>query len=207
VIVFQAPAKHHYSQVKIAFLTGLSYPNSCELSTVQKVFLSRINCCETWKVYQNFPYIDQEKPLVQASKFAPEILTTSVANIKQYFAASSLNYKTAARKHLIQLAASTEHLFLIVGSCGLEILNHALTSEVSKKLRYVFAFGAVARSLPSYNYTLIQGSQDYISKAFFRKAHRVVPSLGHLGYLENAVVFEHINSALEQELSHLKDAL
>ena len=204
MIVFQRPENHSFTPVKIAFLTGLSYPNDCALSSVQTQFLKHLQCCESWKVYQNFPYILQAKPATPQLMFMPDILTTSISNIKQYYLASSHRYKTAAKQHLTQLAMSCEHLFLIVGSCGLEILNHALTVEVKQKLRYVFAFGPVAKALPSSEHMLIQGRQDYISKAFFKNVDCLIPDMGHLGYLENDLVFQRINTGLQHELSKLK---
>lgn len=211
MIIFQDPQPHLFSPVKIAFLTGLSNPNSNALSTTQKTFLSRLDYCEAAKVYQNFPYINTSASIEKATTFVPEIITTSFANIKQYFQASSQAFSTAARSHLTQLAASTKYLILLVGSCGLEILNHALTADIRKKLLHVFAYGPVARHLPDVSHTLIQGSRDYISQTFFRPKNipnlkiipslKVIPNLGHLAYLENDLVFDAINQELKSKLS------
>ncbi len=207
MIVFEEARAHPFTPVKIAFLTGLSNPNCCQLSPIQKTFLRRLECPEAWKIYLNFPYLDKPNNTQQSSNpnlgVETNIITNSLFNIKQYFQASSQIYKTAATQHLSQLAASTNHLILLVGSCGLEILNHALTPNINKKLLHLFVYGPVAKSLPDVNHTLIQGSNDFISKAFFQNVDLTIPNLGHLGYLEKQPVFELVNQTLKPKLAEL----
>jgi hypothetical protein len=187
------PAHYPATQYKIAFLTGLSNPNSCALSKVQKQFLARLELPEIYKLYLNFPYVlskgEENEPLWKAS----------LHNTQQFLNAHS--YKNFIRAHLVHLANTTEHLILIAGSCGLEILNVGLNDEATKKILHVYALGPVAWQKPGYPCILIQGSSDYISKLFFRKVAFQPPDVNHMNYLESKSVFDHINRHSQQLLN------
>jgi hypothetical protein len=188
-----APTHHTSSPYKVAFLTGLSNPRSCALSNIQKHFLTSLEVPEHYKLYLNFPYLpstgEENEPLWKAS----------LHNTHQFF--SIALHRTAARHHLENLASSTDALILITGSCGLEILNIALTSEVAKKLNHVYALGPVAWQQPVYPRTLLQGSSDYLSKSFFRNADRYLDDIHHMNYLESDSIFKFINQHLKQLVS------
>jgi hypothetical protein len=186
------PAHHLKTTYKIAFLTGLSNPRSCALSNVQKQFMKKLELSETYKLYLNFPYIPSEgeehEPLWRAS----------LHNTQQFLKVSS--YRMLAGEHLKRLAKTTDHLLVITGSCGLEILNVALTDEVKKKLLHVYALGPVAWQKPVYPCTLIQGSSDFISKLFFRLADIQPNDVNHMDYLGSQKVFEFVNEHTKQLL-------
>lgn len=184
------PAHHSKTLYKIAFLTGLSDPRSCALSKLQKHFLASLELPESYKLYLNFPYLPsvgiENEPLWKAS----------LHNTHQFL--SIRFHRATACRHLENLANSTSNLILITGSCGLEILNIALTSTFAKKLEHVYALGPVAWQRPAYPCTLIQGSSDYFSKLFFRNADMYIDDIHHMNYLESASVFKFINQHLKQ---------
>jgi hypothetical protein len=180
-----SPAHHSKTNYKIAFLTGLSNPESCALSKIQKQFMTKLESPETYKIYLNFPYIpsigEENEPLWRAS----------LHNTQQFF--SIPTHQRLARRHLEELAKAANHLIFITGSCGLEILNVSLSEEVANKTLHVYALGPVAWQKSTYSCTLIQGSSDYISKLFFRKVDFQPNDVNHMNYLESIEVFEFIN--------------
>jgi hypothetical protein len=191
------PAHHLKSKYKIAFLTGLSNPQSCTLSKIQKQFMAALELPEIYKLYLNFPYIpsggEEREPPWKAS----------LHNSLQFLTITSL--RALIHTHLVHLANTTEHLILITGSCGLEILNAGLNDEVTKKILHVYALGPVAQQNPDdsiqYPCTLIQGSSDLISKLFFRNVAIQPSDVNHMNYLESKEVFEFINNHSQQLLT------
>lgn len=206
MLIFKEPTTHTFSDLKLAFLTGLSEPKSCNLSAIQSNFLTRLSTPKASKVYLNFPYLSSSLTSREAFK-EPPLWRASLENSKQFFVASQSNYKTAATRHLEALAASCNKLILLLGSCGLEILNHALSPSVQAKLEHVFVFGPVARRKPVVPYTFIQGSHDLISRFFFKDAHVLVSGVGHMNYLENELVFEAVNEKLGSLLKQSNSSL
>jgi hypothetical protein len=187
------PAHHQKSKYKIAFLTGLSNPQSCALSKIQKQFMAALELPESYKLYLNFPYIpsggEEREPLWKAS----------LHNTRQFLSASL--YRALVQEHLTHLASSTEQLVLITSSCGLEILNVGLSEQLTKKFLHVYALGPVAWQKPNHPCTLIQGSSDLISKLFFRNIDIQPSDVNHMNYLDSKEVFECINNHSQQLLT------
>jgi hypothetical protein len=191
MIICQPPVQHPYSPVKVAFLTGLSNPKSCALSALQKQFMARLELPQTYKVHSNFPYHpcqgEENEPLWKAS----------IANTRQFLQLRRAYYRQHLRGHLDSFAASCDKLILLTGSSGLSLLNVALTDTANKKMAHVFAFGPVAWQLPKVSCTLIQGSQDYLSRWFFKNVDYRIDGLNHLDYLCHPEVFSVINQSIK----------
>lgn len=197
------PVEHlPHTPLKVAFLTGLSNPASCCLSRSYQQFMAQLDCPEAWKLYLNFPYIpsaeDEEKV---------GILQASWANGWQFLRARSPHYRQAAQRHLNHLLASADRLFLLVGSCGLEILNqawpNAMPNAIDPDRVSIVAFGPVAYRRPWATCTLIQGDQDGISRLFFREVEVILPNLGHMDYVYDPRFFDLVSQALARTLSTL----
>lgn len=187
------PAHHPATKYKIAFLTGLSNPQSCALSKVQKLFLKKLELPEIYKLYLNFPYIPSE------GRENTPLWKASFHNMQQFLTVHS--YRALVQEHLNELVNSTEHLVFITGSCGLEILNIGLSEKASRKILHVYALGPVAWQKPRCPCALIQGSSDFISKFFFRKINLQPNDVNHMNYLESKEVFEFINTHSRQLLT------
>ena len=189
MVLFHPPVDHPYSKIKLALITGLSNPRSCSLSKVQHDFLSRLEFPYT--LPYNFPYFpstgEENEPLGKAS----------VQNAKQFLMYQSPHCQNHLRLHLDALIASCEHIIFLAGSCGLEILNLALTQQSKTKVSHVFAYGPVAKKYPDYSCTLIQGSSDYLSRCFFKQVDQSIPNLGHMDYLQHPKVFDIIQQGLQ----------
>jgi hypothetical protein len=190
MIVGCPPISLVYTSVKIAFITGLSNPKSCSLSKIQRQFMSRLEVPEKYKLYYNFPYApsegEEKEPLWKAS----------FENVNQYLRCRQPYYQQQLHLHLESLAASCDQIIFLSGSCGLEMLNVALSASSQKKLAHVFAYAPVARKHPEYPCTLIQGSRDYLSQVFFKPLDKTIQGLGHMDYLQHPEVFEIVQQGL-----------
>lgn len=196
MIIHHPPVKFPHTPAKVAFLTGLSNPTSCSLHRTYQQFMSALDCPEPWKIYLNFPYIPSNEDEEKVS-----LLTASLSNGYQFFWARSPRYRKAAQHHLINLFSSTDKLFLIVGSCGLEILNQAWTETIAIDRVFIVALGPVARHRPIASCTFVQGSGDYISRLFFNNADIVIPQIGHMNYVTDRRVFELVSQLLCQMIA------
>lgn len=192
MLIFQKPTSHKFTALKIAFITGLSDPTRCALSQKQRRFLSALDIPEADKIYYNFPYL----PAFGSGETSAPLWQASFANYRQFRMARQNQYLAAARRHLETFFASAETIIFLAGSCGLEILNHAIGRHPPEKPMHVFALGPVARRRPVFPHTLIQGQRDYISKLFFRDVDVIIPGVGHMDYLDNSAVFHFINERL-----------
>ncbi|MEY3299261.1 MAG: hypothetical protein RLZZ597_2521 [Cyanobacteriota bacterium] len=199
MIIYHPSASLPYTPIKVAFITGLSNPSSCSLSREYKQFLSQLDCPEAWKIYLNFPYIpSQEEVEEEVEKVF--ILNASLANFQQFIGARSHHYRQAVQRHLINVLTSTDRLFLVVGSCGLEILNQAWTDVIPADRIKIVALGPVARHRPQASGLLVQGTRDSISRLFFQDVDVRLPDVGHMDYVRDHRVFELVS----QSLTHLQ---
>ncbi|MBE9138008.1 hypothetical protein IQ254_12540 [Nodosilinea sp. LEGE 07088] len=198
MIIYHAPAPLPYTPLKVAFVTGLSDPNSCSLSLLYRQFMAELDCLEAWKIYLNFPYI----PGSNQPENTP-ILKAGLANWSQFLGARSPKYRAAIRFHLANIATSSERSFFIAGSCGLEILNQAWTAAIAPNQLHIMALGPVARTYSPMPCTMVQGSRDYISRYFFSQVDVLVPGVNHMGYVQNADVFALVNAQLRHVVSSL----
>ena len=182
-----------YTPVKVAFLTGLSHPVSCRLSRDYQHFLAQLDCPEAWKMYLNFPYIPSQEDIDHVW-----IVTASLANVRQFLGARSPRYRQCAQRHLLNLLTSTDQVLLLVGSCGLEILNQAWTEAIAAHRITIVALGPVACRRPQASGLLVQGSRDLISRCFFQDVDVRLPDVGHMDYVRDRRVFELVRHSLSQ---------
>ena len=196
MIIYHPPTLLPHTPVKVVFLTGLSNPESCSLSRTYQQFMSELKCPEDWKIYLNFPYIPSADDEENVS-----LLNASVSNFSQFLGAKSPRYRESAQRHLTNLCASADALFLVVGSCGLEILNQAWTGAIAPDRVRIVALGPVARQPPSASCTLIQGTHDYISRLFFKTVDVRLPDMGHMDYVTDRRVFELVSRSLWHMIS------
>lgn len=192
MIVYQPPEHHKHSPIKVALLSGLSTPTTCALSDSQVQFLQRLNAPEDCKLYWNFPYV----PCPDAPHGDPPLWLASLQNLRQFLSASGRRYRESAQRHWNGLLASTDKLVIVTLSCGLEILNQCLGGPASKVQLHIVALGPVAWRKPAASCTLIQGSNDHISKLFFRDCDLKLARVGHMDYLADERVTQVVNGLL-----------
>lgn len=185
MILSEPPARHPFTPLKVVLLTGLSDPATCALSAVQTRFLASLAAPEAAKIYWNFPYLPSSK-----ARRDPPLWLASIRNLRQFLQAS----RPAYREHWRALAASTESLVVITGSCGLEIFNHC--REPRDPVGHVFALGPVARARPAVPHTLVRGTGDPFPRVFFRKCDVELSGVGHMNYLDDSRVQRLVNDYL-----------
>jgi hypothetical protein len=186
MIYSQPPAEHRTTPVKIALLTGLSNPWSCALSDVQRDFMASLHFPEAWKVYRNFPWIAAENPAT-----VTPLWRASVHNGWQFVAASTPLYRWIAKAHWNALLRSADHVVIIAGSCGLQIVNCMLADRSSHATRIgVLAFAPVAWRRPPARCRLVQNERDFVSRCFFRRPEVRLGQSGHMNYLEDCHLIE-----------------
>ena len=123
----------------------------------------------------------------------------------------------------MSLLQSTDQLFVIAGSCGLQLLLDGLewlegSDEMSCKRIEVIALGPVASHdlvIKNKNraetdacrlrLTTVQGTADWISRPFCRHPDIRISHLGHLGYWQSDKVREIVHSWLHNRLSVLSE--
>ncbi len=189
MIISQPPLIHPMTPAKVVLLSGLSDPANCGLSEIQRHFLGSLQIPESWKVYWNFPYVPgphRWRP--------PPLWLASMRNLRQFVLASCPGYRDAARRHWRALADSAGRLLVITLSCGLEIINHCLGPADASRSLHILALGPVAWRTPAVAHTLVQGSQDFVSRLFFRKSQVRVDGIGHLNYLQHERIWNLANN-------------
>jgi hypothetical protein len=190
MLVTRPATRYPYTPLKIAILSGLSDPSTCALSDIQHDFLNRLDAPPSAKVERNFPYVE-----CPPSRRPPHLFVASWRNAQQFFGASKGSYVEHARRHWRALRDSSDALFVITLSCGLEILRHCVDTNDAHRNIHVLALGPVARARPPLPATLVRGTHDPISRFFFKDAH-VIPNLGHLDYLRSNAVLQLANELL-----------
>ncbi|MEI8384161.1 MAG: hypothetical protein WCJ09_28895 [Planctomycetota bacterium] len=193
-MIFSPPVIHPRTDVKVVLWSGLSDPTDCALSRTQLRFLDQLAVPDESKIYANFPYI---KP-VRSEQAAIPIVHASWRNLSQFLNARHSPYRDHAVKHWEALARSCRGLLVITISCGLEILNAALSSGVRPEVLEVLALGPVARRRPDASHLLVRGGRDYVLNPFFRDVDLVVPDIGHMDYLEHPTILELTNGQLQK---------
>jgi hypothetical protein len=191
MMVLRPPVPHPLTKLKVVLLSGLSDPRTTALSERQTAFLASLDAPDEAKIYWNFPYVP-----CTATRRVPPLWLASWRNGRQFFAASRKKYREAARVHWRALIASAERLVVITLSCGTEIVNHCTDARDATRDIHIVALGPVAWRRPALSHTLVQGAQDYISKAFFRHADVEIGGVHHMNYLDNEQVAELCNNTL-----------
>jgi hypothetical protein len=178
--------------LKIAFLTGQSNPASCALSPVQTAFLARLQRGDRELHACNFPY-HAESP----SHEPVPLLMASIHNSTQYLLSRRRTFSERHQAAVLTLLSRQPHTVLLVGSCGLELLNNLCLPTAWLNRVSVFAFGPVARRRPDCRHVLVQGRRDGISRLFFNTANHLV-ECGHMDYLKQEAVLALCETFLEQ---------
>ncbi|MEN1678791.1 MAG: hypothetical protein AAGJ46_04320 [Planctomycetota bacterium] len=191
------PVRHSPSPLKIAFVSGLSDPQTCALSPEQQSFLSRVSAPDDFKVWSNFPYVaTTRQPAAQTP-----LLRASWNNASQFLTAGRPWYRDAARRHLQSLVASTDSLVLVTISCGLEIVARALPGLVFEGQLRVVAFGPVALVSPDAPVLSARGDKDYVSGLFVRGVDHVLQGVGHMDYMASHEALELVNRCISSSTS------
>ncbi len=192
-MIFSPPVVHPLTDLKVVLLSGLSDPSDCALSRTQQRFLDQLAAPGESKIYANFPYI---RP-VRDEQAAIPIIRASWRNLSQFLKARHSPYRDQAVRHWGALVQSCRRLLVITISCGLEILNAALSTGVRPEVLEILALGPVARCRPDASHLLVRGSRDYVVNPFFREVDLIVRDIGHMDYLNHPVILELANKRLQ----------
>ncbi len=199
-ILRQPPATYDWKPVRMAIVTGLSNPNSCSLSEDQRSLLTAVSDDENSAVLWNFPFIPDSVPRTEMS-----LVQASMANGLQFLRSRTTGYQQLATPHWDALAEATGCLLIVTGSCGIQLLScwpGAMQRAAAGRIR-ALALGPVGSSHPDFPVTLVQGSQDWISRLWFRKSDHVVNSVNHLDYWKNTESREIVLRWLRDSISEL----
>ena len=170
---------------QIAFLTGQSRPPSTALSPAQAEFLAALPAPVESKATRNFPYPVHD-PAGSPFAAAP-LLMASLRNTWQYAASRCSPFAAHHRPMVEEFLARADRTLLLVGSCGLELLNNlALPADTLRRVT-IFAYGPVARWRPDCACLLVQGRRDWLSRQYFRTVDARV-NAGHMDYLASPEV-------------------
>ena len=219
----QPPRNWQHAATRIVAITGLSEPNCCchhpeiqnflrnlasvkraarkdsgdgsnELRNALKKHTANstpVDCCAT---LLNFPFGECIK--CRRGHAGPGLFRASVANTRQFLAASRRKNLVAAALHWRNLLGSTNHLFLITGSCGLEIVAqlNAMLNEHSKRATQsrpqvdeanrpiscyqqsacrvdCLALGPVSRVTTDFPTMIVQGEYDWLSRGLLPRSY------------------------------------
>ena len=172
--------------LQIAFLTGQSNPGNAALSPQQKAFLEALPVPTAWKVPVNFPYPD----LPQTFRKTP-LPIASLHNLALYLRSRRPAFASRYAPAVLARIERAERTLFLAGSSGLELLANLHLPAAALARLHVFAYGPVARSLPSVDARFVQG-RDSISRLYFLvglpKAHIARVGCDHLGYLSDPAV-------------------
>jgi pimeloyl-ACP methyl ester carboxylesterase len=177
------PTTHAWTPRKVVFVSGLSDPATCALTSEQRALLDALPVEQEAKVGWNFPFVPGPEDL----RKPPSLWQAAWRNYRQFLDAPSDRYRRLAEPHWRALRDSTAELSVIALSCGLEIVNQFLDPIRDANVR-VLALGPVARRRPPVPHTLIQGSTDWISRRFFPAADVTIPAVGHMDYVTHPEV-------------------
>ncbi|VXC16835.1 conserved hypothetical protein [Luteimonas sp. 9C] len=169
--------------IRIAFLTGRSDRARCGLSPEQLAFLDTLRAPGREAVDCNFPYAAPDTGHV-----AVPLPLAALRNLGDYIGARRPAFAARHRASVVAMLEGADHIVLLAGSCGLELLaNLQLDADLHARL-HVFAYGPVARRAPDVARLLcVQGRSDWISRVGWRgPVHRV--ESGHMDYLRQPEV-------------------
>ena len=191
-------ALHVKTAVKIAIVTGRSDPSSCSLSLEQLDVLKSLDAPDEFKVYCNFPFVRAHRV-----ERVPNIVRASISNGAQFLESHTATYARRAKPHWQSLLDSCDHLFLVTGSCGIQLVEAGIAGAEPKCNVEVLAIGPVGWQRSQLRVTTVQGDKDFISRRFYKKVDRVVPGVSHLDYWYNPIVKELIHQWLSIKISRL----
>ena len=164
---------------RVAFVTGMSNPDSWNLSPLQHRFIKSFAFPDTCIYPLNFPYTACAHP------YRPTpILRASARNAWMFFFSMQRRFREKYHSSVSNFLSESRHTILLAGSSGLELLNNLrLPAEILQRIS-VFAYGPVSRRLPLCRRVLVQGTRDWYSRLFHSEVDYRV-SCGHMNYLEN----------------------
>lgn len=204
------PIRHSWSDCKLAFISGLSNPESCRLSEQQHQLLSQLAKPEHSTLFLNFPYIDHQYKSDDSAcppGKMPGLTAASVSNAWQFLKLRSSSYRSRLREHWQSITQSCRSLNLISLSSGFEIIRYCVTATAKDCKLNILSLGTVAlgpirfeatirgvtdavgksASTPIGQVQCLAGTRDWISRSlnWSKLACSYVPNVGHMDYLES----------------------
>lgn len=202
----QTPTQHPVTPWKVAIVTGLSDSASCQLSEQQLSLLQSLRDCS----YTGSPHLPHPETIVTrnfpfvpttAERHSISLIRASMSNGLQYLRTRSESYQRASTPHWESLLQSTERLFLITGSCGLQLIGSWPGVTRYKDRIQVLALGPAGYPNSSLSVTLLQGSRDWVSRCWFRHTDIMVKDVGHLDYWKHPQVREIVQRWIRDRIS------
>jgi len=182
---------------QVAFITGMSNPESWHLSPQQQAFIGCLGLQKAEINRLNFPYCAGSKPFKKTN-----IVRASVENIKMFVFCRGERYQQEYAPSVKALFDRAEHTLFLSGSCGLALLsNLKLPASYWEKIS-VFAYGPVSIHQPPCNTLIVQGEKDWISRLFVKQADHSVPG-GHMSYLQA----QQVSDLCQQYIAKIKREL
>jgi hypothetical protein len=189
---------------RLVLLTGQSVPSNTSLSPEQRTFLAAVAPPGVEPLAHGFPF----HPIYASGRYRrPSLPAASLHNAHQFIAAAvSRDFRAIIALRLDELMQRTsDRLFLLTGSCGLQLLNAAwpaLTAARRARIEVV-ALGPAsldAIRVPRAQLTTVQGARDAWSRWLFRGPvdHRV--PCGHLDYWTLRETIELVRGLLASRL-------
>jgi hypothetical protein len=170
---------------RLILLTGQSSFRSSRLSSAQVNFLNFVAPPHAEILPTGFPYHADFDCLAPP----PGLLAASIRNALQvYWSIFSPAYQRSVARVLQTLFTNTrESLYIVTGSCGLQLLASAwpmLTVPTRLRLRVVALGPALFRpgTVPVDRITAIQGKRDFWSRLLYRGRVEARCPGGHLEY-------------------------
>lgn len=181
-------------KVKALFLTGQSHRQSCGLSPAQSNVANIIQQQGASISELNFPYNEQLTDFKLAN-----IVQASVNNAQQFLICYNKRFTQQYSDKLIAQLQDHDKYLILAGSCGLHIFNHLTLPQTLLDKIHIIAYGPVAHKTAATKTQLIQGTQDWISKIFFKQVDLQVPC-GHMDYLECELFIDYLKQQTHQLL-------
>lgn len=196
-ILRQPVRQYPQTKFKIVVVSGLSNPLSCELTPAQASLIALPELPSESVVTRNFPFCDQidadDSILSSYARKKPHqasLIRASYSNGLQFIRTWSAEYHRNAIPHWNALLHSVDHLLVISGSCGIQLLTSCKQLQGTFNKVHLLALGPVGLLRPTFPTVLLQGNRDWLSRAFFRSPDTIVHGVGHMDYWEHPQVRE-----------------
>jgi hypothetical protein len=200
-ILQQAARQYPRTRFKIVIVTGLSDPNSCRLTEAQLSLINLPALPPDSVVTENFPFVQQP----EGSMSSRSLAQASLANGLQFFRTWTAGYRNLAAVHWASLLQSVDHLLVVAGSCGIQLVTSCpAIQQAADKVR-LLALGPVGTRQPRLSTVLVQGQRDWLSRSFFPRPDLIVARVGHLDYWENSLVRELVDQWLRDRISEFSE--
>ncbi len=200
-ILRQAARQYPRTRFKIVIVTGLSDPNSCHLTKTQLSLITLPGLPPDSVVTENFPFVQHHIDTMTGRS----LVQASLANGLQFCRTWTAAYRNLAAVHWASLLHSVDHLFVVAGSCGIQLVTSCPTLQRAPDKVHLFALGPVGTRRPLFPTVLLQGRRDWLSKIFFPRPDLIVDRVGHLDYWENSQVREFVDQWLRDRISEFSE--